>query len=139
MSGIDPDFLCHRLSISLGGRPISQKRRRLGEEKKREVMAKIAKLFIQEVKYPNWLSNVVIVKKSTGKWRMCIDYTNLNRACPNDPYPLASIDALVDGASSCGSLSFRAAYSSYNQIRMHPSDESKMAFITEIKETFVIE
>ncbi|RDX87980.1 hypothetical protein CR513_30480, partial [Mucuna pruriens] len=113
----------NRDSISLGARPMSQKKRRLGEEKKRVVKAKTAKLlqerFIREVKYPSWLSNVVMVKKPS----------DLNRACPKDPYPLPSIDTLVDGASGCRLLSFMDAYSSYNQIRVHPSDESKTTFI----------
>jgi len=51
---------------------------------------------IREIQYPEWLANVVLVKKANGKWRMCIDFTNLNKACPKDSYPLTSIDALVD-------------------------------------------
>ncbi|RDX75752.1 hypothetical protein CR513_44333, partial [Mucuna pruriens] len=70
--------------------------------------------------YPTWLTNVVMVKKPNGKWRMCTDYTDLNKACPKDPYPLPSIDQLVDGASSFALLSFRNVYSGYNQIKMHP-------------------
>ncbi|RDX81322.1 hypothetical protein CR513_38012, partial [Mucuna pruriens] len=61
---------------------------------------------------------------------MCTNYTDLNRVCPKDPYPLPSIETLVDRASGCELLSFMDVYSGYNQIRMHPSDESKMAFIT---------
>ncbi|RDX72699.1 hypothetical protein CR513_47775, partial [Mucuna pruriens] len=118
MLGIDPDFLCHRLSISLGAHPVSQKKRRLGNEKKRVV------------KLNTPTGYVVMVKKTSGKWRMCIDYTNINRTCSEDPYPLPNIDALVDRASSCSLLSFMDAYSGYNQIRMHPSDKSKTAFIT---------
>ncbi|RDX92621.1 hypothetical protein CR513_25221, partial [Mucuna pruriens] len=99
MSGIDLDFLCHHLSITLGACPVSQKKRRLEEEKKRAIKAKIAKLlqarFIWEVRYPSWLSNVLMVKKSSGKWRICTDYIDLNRACPKDPYPLPNIDALT--------------------------------------------
>nr|KYP38447.1 Transposon Ty3-G Gag-Pol polyprotein [Cajanus cajan] len=72
-----------------------------------------------------------MVKKPNGKWRMCTDYTNLNKACPKDAYPLSNIDRLVDGASGHKFLSFLDAYSGYNQIRMHPQDEEKMAFITE--------
>ncbi|RDX93844.1 hypothetical protein CR513_23839, partial [Mucuna pruriens] len=91
-----------------GVRPISQKKRRLGEEKKRMAKAETARLlqerFIREVKYPNWLSNVV----------MCIDYTNLNKACPKDPHPLPSIDTLVDEVLGCGLLRFMDAYSGYN-------------------------
>ncbi|RDX83814.1 hypothetical protein CR513_35224, partial [Mucuna pruriens] len=134
MLGIDLNFLCYHLSISLGACSISQKKRRLGEEKKRAVRAETTKMlqarFIREVKYPSWLSNVVMVKKPSGKWRIYIDYTDLNRTCPKDLYPLPSIDVLVDGASGCGLLSFMEAYSGYNQIRMHPSDKSKTTFIT---------
>ncbi|RDY06670.1 hypothetical protein CR513_09311, partial [Mucuna pruriens] len=135
MSSTDPDFLCHHLSIYLGARLVSQKKRRLGEEKKRAIKAEISKLlqtrFIREVKYPSWLSNVVMVRKPSGKWRMCTDYIDLNRVYPKNPYPLPSIDALVDGASRCGLLSFMDTYLGYNQIRMHPSDVFKTAFITD--------
>ncbi|RDX82709.1 hypothetical protein CR513_36465, partial [Mucuna pruriens] len=72
-----------------------------------------------------------MVKKANGKWRMCTDYTDLNKACPKDPYPLPSIDRLVDGASGFVLLSFMDAYSGYNQIKMHPQDETKTAFITD--------
>lgn len=66
--------------------------------------------FIKKVKYPTWLANPVMVKKSNDKWRMCVDYIDLNKACPKDSYPLSSIDELVDGAS-CYKLSFMDAYS----------------------------
>nr|KYP55608.1 Retrovirus-related Pol polyprotein from transposon opus [Cajanus cajan] len=72
-----------------------------------------------------------MVRKPNGKWRMCTDYTNLNKACPKDAYPLPNIDRLVDGASGHKFLSFLDAYSGYNQIHMHPQDEEKTAFITE--------
>ncbi|RDX93899.1 hypothetical protein CR513_23782, partial [Mucuna pruriens] len=66
-----------------------------------------------------------MVKKASGKWCMCTDYTNLNKACPKDPYPLPSIDRLVDGA--LGSVF------DYNQIKMHPQDEAKTSFIMDAK------
>ncbi|RDX84589.1 hypothetical protein CR513_34334, partial [Mucuna pruriens] len=95
MPDIDSDFLCHRLSISLGVHLVSQKKRWLGEEKKRAVKAETT-------------------KKPSGKWRICTYYTDLNKACRKDPYPLLSIDALVDGASICDLLNFKDAYSGYN-------------------------
>jgi len=74
---------------------------------------------------------VVLVKKANGKWRICIDFTDLNKVCPKDLYPLPSIDALVDNALGCKMLSFLDAFSGYNQIKMHPRDESKTTFLTE--------
>jgi hypothetical protein len=71
-----------------------------------------------------------MVKKAKGKWRMCTDYTNLNKACPKDPFPLPYIDKLVDNWVGYKYLYFMDAYSGYNQIPMHPEDQEKNAFIT---------
>ena len=86
--------------------------------------------FIREVYYPDWLANVVIVKKASGKWRMCVDFTDLNKACPKDSYPLPRIDVLVDSTAQHQLLSFMDAFSSYNQIRMHEDDQEKTLFVT---------
>lgn len=83
------------------------------------------------MKYTTWLVNVVMVKKSNGKWRMCTDFTDLNKACPKDTYPFPSIDNLVDGVFGYEVLSFLDAYLGYNQIPMYPPDREKTAFITE--------
>ncbi|RDX96113.1 hypothetical protein CR513_21271, partial [Mucuna pruriens] len=135
MPGIDPRFMCHHLSISPGSKPVAQKKRKQGEEKRKAIKEEVGKLlaadFVREVQYPTWLANVVMVKKANGRWRMCADYTDLNKACPKDPYPLPSIDRLVDGVSRHALLSFMDAYLGYNQIRMHPADEEKTTFITE--------
>lgn len=85
--------------------------------------------FIQKAHYTTWLANVVMVKKSNGKWRMCIDYTGLNKACSKDSYPLPMIDRLVDGVTGHHILSFLDAYSGYNQIQMHSRDKEKTAFM----------
>jgi len=71
------------------------------------------------------------VKKANGKWRMCVDFTDLNKACPKDSYSLPNINTLVDSTSGCKMLSFLDAFSGYNQIKMHPKDESKTTFMTE--------
>ena len=97
---------------------------------RQEVAKLTAAQFIIEVYYSTWLSNVVMVKKLNGKWRKCMDYTNLNRACSKDVYPLLNIDHLVDGATEHRMLSFLDGYSGYNQIRMDPMDEEKTTFIT---------
>jgi len=135
MPGIDPDFLCHHLSMDATVRPVCQRRRKFNEERQLVVREETQKLLsaghIREIQYPEWLANVVLVKKANGKWRMCVDFTDLNKACPKDSYPLPSIDALVDSASGCKVLSFLDVFSGYNQIKMHPRDESKTAFMTE--------
>jgi len=135
MSGIDPDFLCHHLAMDSQVRPVRQRRRKFNEERRQAIRDETHKLLaaghIREVQYPEWLANVVLVKKSNGKWRMCVDFTDLNKACPKDSYPLPSIDALVDSATGCKLLSFLDAFSGYNQIKMHPMDEEKTAFMTE--------
>ena len=82
----------------------------------------MAAKFIREVYYPDWLANVVMVKKANDKWRMSIDFTDLNRACPKDSYPLPRIDQLVDSTVGHKLLSFMDAFSRYNQIRMDKAD-----------------
>ena len=86
--------------------------------------------FIIEVDYPDWLANVVVVPKKEGKWRVCVDYTNLNNACPKDSFPLPQIDQIVDSTAGQGMLSFLDAFSGYHQIPMSSADEEKIAFIT---------
>jgi len=135
MSGIDPDFLCHHLSMDATVRPVRQRRRKFNKERRLVVKEETQKLLsaghIREIQYPEWLANVVLVKKANGKWRMCVDFTDLNKACLKDSYPLPSIDALVDSASGCEMLSFLDAFSGYNQIKMHPRDEGKTVFMIE--------
>jgi hypothetical protein len=87
--------------------------------------------FIREVYYPEWLANVVLVKKSNEKWRMCVDFTDLNKACPKDSFPLPQINALVDSTSEYELFSFIDAFSGYNQILMHLEDQEKTSFITD--------
>ena len=69
--------------------------------------------------------NVVMVKKASGKWRMCVDYSDLNKACPKDTYPLPCIDQLIDNTVGYELLSFLDTYSGYNQIRMYLLEEEK--------------
>jgi len=135
MPSIDPDFLCHHLTMDAKVRPVRQRRRKFNEERclvmKEETQKLLSVGHIRKIQYPEWLANVVLVKKANGKWRMCVDFRDLNKACPKDLYPLPNIDALVDSASGCKMLSFLDAFSGYNQIKMHPRDESKRAFMTE--------
>ena len=97
---------------------------------KEEVQKLIVAKFIREVYYPDWLANVVMVKKANGNWRMCVDFTDLNKACPKDSYPLPCIDQLVDSTTGHKLLSFMDAFSRHNQIRMDEADQKKMSFVT---------
>nr|KYP49416.1 Retrovirus-related Pol polyprotein from transposon 297 family [Cajanus cajan] len=109
MPGVDPDFMCHRLAIDPGAKPVIQKRRKFGEEKRKAIAEETNKLLmaghVREIQYPTWLANVVMVRKSSGKWRMCTNFTDLNKSCPKDSYPFPNIDCLVDGASGYELLS----------------------------------
>ena len=86
--------------------------------------------FIWEVYYPDWLTNVILVKKTNRKWRMCVDFTDLNKACSKDSFPLPRIDQLVDSIARYKLLMFMDAFSGYNQIKMVEEDQEKIAFIT---------
>ena len=86
--------------------------------------------FIREVEYPEWLANVVVVPKKGGKWRVCVDYTDLNEACPKDSFPLSRMDQIVDAAARHRVLSFLDAFSKYHHNSMHQPDSEKTTFIT---------
>ena len=99
-------------------KPVKQKRRKFTPERVEAIAKEVEKLlkaqFIQEVYYPNWLANVVLVKKPNRKWRMCMDFIDLNKACPKDSFPLPRINALVDSTSGYELLSFMDTFSGYN-------------------------
>ena len=82
------------------------------------------------MQYPEWLANVVVVPKKGDKWRVRVDYTDLNEACPKDIFPLSRIDQIVDAAAEHGILSFLDAFSGYHQIPMHSPNAKKTTFIT---------
>ena len=92
MSGIPREVAKHNLKIHPGSRPVKQRLCRFNKEKGRAIGEEIAKLlvarFIKEVYHLEWLANPVLVRKKSGKWRMCVDYMGLNKACPKDPFLL---------------------------------------------------
>jgi len=135
MPGIDPSIIVHKLNVDPNHRAMKQRRRAFTAERNQAIAKEVEKLlkakFIREVDYPEWLANVVLVKKSNSKWRMCVDFTNLNKACPNDSFPLPRIDLLVDSTFGNKLLSFMDAFSGYNQIYMDEEDQKKTSFITD--------
>ena len=98
--GVDLDFICHHLNVNPSVIPKRQPPRHSSKEHSDAVKDKVLKLkrasAIKEVFYLEWLANTVVVKKKSGKWQVCVDFTNLNKACPKDPFPLPRIDQLVD-------------------------------------------
>ena len=86
--------------------------------------------FIRVFKYSDWMANVVVFPKKGNKWRVCVDYTDLNVACPKDCFPLPRIDQIVDASAGHGMLSFLDTFSGYHQIPMHSPDAKKTFFIT---------
>ena len=118
MLGIDPSVITRRLNVYPSSKLIRQKKRMFALEWDNAIKEEVQKLtttkFIREVYYSDWLANVVMLKKANGKWRMCVDFTDLNKACPKDSYPLLHIDQLVDLTTGHKLLSFMNAFSGYN-------------------------
>jgi hypothetical protein len=133
MPGIPREVVEHSLDILPHSRAVQQRLRRFDEERRWAIGVELRKLlevgFIKEVFHPTWLANPVLVKKKNGKWRMCIDYTGLNKACPKVPFPLPRIDQIVDSTARCELLCFLDAYSGYHQIKMKESDQLATSFI----------
>ena len=93
----------HKLQVDPLHQPVRQKRRKFSSERDAiindEVKSLLGAGFIREVQYPEWLANVVVVKKKNWKWRVCIDFTDLNKSCAKDPFSLPHIDKLVDATA----------------------------------------
>jgi hypothetical protein len=115
--------------------PKRQHLRHFSDDRRDAIKKELAKLhaigFIREVFHPEWLANPVLVrKKNTNKWRMCVDYTDLNKHCPKDPFGLPRIDQVIDSTTGCDLLCFLDCYSRYHQIAIKEEDQEKTTFIT---------
>jgi hypothetical protein len=134
LCGVNRDVIEHSLNVDPSFRPRKQRLRKMSDDKAEDARNEVKRLLsagvIREVKYLEWLANTVMVKKANGKWRMCIDFTDLNKACPKDEFPLPRIDSLVDATASSELMSLLDCYSGYHQIWMKKEDEPKTSFIT---------
>nr|AAT47106.1 putative polyprotein [Oryza sativa Japonica Group] len=134
VGGVPADLIMHHLAVKLDIKPRKQKLRKMSADRQEAAKAEVQKLLragvIQEIDHPEWLVNPVLVRKSNGKWRMCVDFSDLNKAYPKDDFPLPRIDQLVDSTAGCELMSFLDAYSDYHQIHMNPLDIPKASFIT---------
>src|SRR5664279_5904644 len=121
------EFSKHSLNVKPDGKPVKQPLRRFAKERRKAIGEEIARLleagFIMEVFHPDWLANPVLVLKKNGTWRMCIDYTSLNKACPKDPFTLPRIDQVIDSTAGSELLCFLDAYSGYHQIKIKEEDQ----------------
>uniref|UniRef100_A0A2N9J4N8 Uncharacterized protein n=1 Tax=Fagus sylvatica TaxID=28930 RepID=A0A2N9J4N8_FAGSY len=134
MPGLDPRVAVHRLAIKQEARPVKQAQRRFRPELLPQIEAEVNKLeqagFIRKVQFPKWIANIVPVRKKNGQIRVCVDFRDLNRACPKDDFPLPNTELMVDSTIGHEALSFMDGSSGYNQIRMAPEDEELTAFRT---------
>jgi hypothetical protein len=134
LQGVDRDIIEHALETDEKIMPKKHKLRKMSEEKVKAVEAKVQRLqdakVIREVKYPVWLANTVPMKKKNGKWRMCVDFTDLNKACKKDDFPWERVDKIVDDAANNEMLSLLDMFSGYHQIRVRREDEEKTSFIS---------
>ena len=134
--GVDPSFICHHLNVNPSVTPKKQPPRHPSKEHANAIKDEVIKLkkagAIKEVFYPEWLANTVVVKKKNKKWRVCVDFTGLNKACPKDPFPMLRIDQLVDATVGHPRMSFLDAFQGYHQIPLALGDQEKTAFVTPI-------
>ncbi|XXG88794.1 hypothetical protein AAC387_Pa12g0960 [Persea americana] len=128
------ELLVENKAVDPNHKPVLQKPRRTGVPQTEAVVEEVQKLLeagaIKEVHYPQWLANTVVVKKKTGKWRVCVDFTDLNKACPKDSFPFLKIDQLIDATTGHDRMSFLDAYWGYHQIPLYAADQERTAFIT---------
>jgi len=131
---VDPSFICHHLNVNPSVTPKKQPPRLLSKDHSDAAKDGVIKLkqarAIKEVFYPEWLANIIVVKKKSEKWQVCMDFTDLNKACSKDPFPMPRIDQLVNTTVGHSRMSFLDAFQGYHQIPLVLSDQEKTAFVT---------
>jgi hypothetical protein len=133
MPKVPRELIKHSLDVSKTTKPTKQKLQRFARDKKEAIRVEVNWLlavgFIKEVYDPEWLANPVLMRKKNNKWRMCVDYTNLNKHCPKDPFGLPHINEVIDSTAGCELLSFLNCYFGYHQISLREEDQIKTSFI----------
>ena len=127
--GVDPNFICHHLYVNQSITPRKQPPLRSSKDHFDAVKDEVMKLkqagFIKEVFYLKWLANTVVVKKKNEKWRVCVDFTDLNKACLKDPFLMPRIDQLMDAIVGHHRMSFLDAFQGCHQISLALEDQEK--------------
>ena len=136
---VDPNFIFHHLNVNPSVTPKKQPPRCSSRDHSDAVKDEVTKFkqarAIKEVFYPEWLANTVVVKKKNRKWRVCVDFIDLNKACPKDPFPMPRIDQLVNATVGHHRMSILDFFQGYHQILLAPDDQEKTAFVTLLETT----
>src|SRR4051812_43113107 len=134
MPGLDPQVAMHLLNIDPEKKPFKQPQRQFRPAMMEAIEAEVKKLinsgFIREEQHPDWVANFVPIAKKNSKIRICIDFRNLNDACPKDKFPLPITDVMIDNTCGFERMFFMDGLSGYNQIKMYPADEKHTSFRT---------
>jgi hypothetical protein len=134
MPRVPRELIEHELHLDPKAKPIKQQLRHFTQDKKDVIKREVARLldvdFIKEVYHLDWLANPILVPKKNKDSRMCVDYTDLNKACKKDPFELSRVDQVLDSTPDCSLLSFPDCYSRYHQISLKVEDQIKTSFIT---------
>jgi hypothetical protein len=135
MPGEPRRLIEHSLNVDPKATPKRQHLCRFADDRRDAIKKELAKLlttgFIGKVFRPEWLANPILVhKKNTNEWRVCVDYTDLDKHRPKDPFGLSRIDQVIDSTAGCDLLCFLDCYSGYHQIAVKEEDQEKTAFIT---------
>ena len=133
MPGIDPSIIVHEIKTYPDANPIRQKLWQVHPKKAVSIKEEVEKLlragFIYPVPLTEWVSNIVHVNKKQRTIRVCIDFRDLNKACPKDKFPTLHIDQIIDNCARSIIFSFMDGFFGYNQIEILPTDQHKMTFI----------
>jgi hypothetical protein len=132
--GVSRDIIEHKLQVNPSAKPKKQRLHKMSDEKVAVAKAEVQRLlnarFIREIHYPSWLVNVVMVEKKNDKWKMCTNFTNLNKCCPKDAFLLSRIDKVVDSVAGSKIMALLDCFLGYHQIWLCMEDEEKTSFIT---------
>ena len=132
MQRVDTNLIMHHLSLALGDKPVKEKLRKMHPHIALPVKGKLENLlgekFIRAIDYAKWISNIVPISKHEKTIQVCIDFRDVNRACPKDDFPLPNIDMIVDMTVGYEIYSLMDGFSRYNHIKIAPEDQEKTAF-----------
>ena len=136
MSRLDPQFAVHHLNINPDVKLVKQHQRRFHPEIMEAIESEVKKLidsgFVREEQHPDWVANIIPVRKKNGKIWICMNYRDLNTTCPKDEFPLPITNVTIDNKCNFGSMSFIDGFSGYNQIKIYLENEKHTSFRTPV-------